>query len=78
MFRRGETARERVLLRIVERQERQIADLIDRLMYVNGTQWMPPPPDPDADRRADERQRRLDEQLADRLTWTASPEQEPI
>jgi hypothetical protein len=45
MFRRAETAKERMLMRIVERQERQIRDLIDRLMYVRGSPWVPPPAD---------------------------------
>jgi hypothetical protein len=43
MFGRSESARERVLLRLIEQQQRTIESLADRLMYLTGRTWMPPP-----------------------------------
>ena len=43
MFGRGETARERTLLRLIEQQQRTIENLADRLMYLSGQTWTPPP-----------------------------------
>lgn len=44
MFRRPESLRERTLLRIIERQERTIEELTDRLMYMAGRPWGLPAP----------------------------------
>jgi len=33
----------RVLLRLVEQQQRTINDMADRLMHMAGQTWMPPP-----------------------------------
>jgi hypothetical protein len=44
VFGRGESARERALLRLIEQQQRTISDLVDRLMHMSGQTWMPPPP----------------------------------
>lgn len=38
MFRR-ESARERALLRLIDRQQQQIDQLLDRVMYLSGRQW---------------------------------------
>lgn len=71
MFFRRESSRERMLLRLVESQQRTIDNLLDRLMLMSGTPWMPPPeapaaPDP----------RKLPDELEE--SWTAAPEQEPV
>jgi hypothetical protein len=43
VFGRSETARERTLLRLIEQQQRVIADMADRLMHMSGQTWTPPP-----------------------------------
>jgi len=43
VFGRHESARERTLLRLIEQQQRTIDNLADRLMYLSGSTWMPPP-----------------------------------
>jgi hypothetical protein len=43
MFGRSESEQIRVLLRLIERQQRTIDNLTDRLMYLAGQTWMPPP-----------------------------------
>lgn len=58
--------RERTLLRLIEQQQQQIRDLQDRLMYLAGRAWAPPP---------GELTRVEDPPPVD---WTATPEQEPV
>jgi hypothetical protein len=43
MFGRTESARERTLLRLIEQQQKTIENLADRLMYLSGQTWTPPP-----------------------------------
>jgi hypothetical protein len=43
VFGRSESARERTLLRLIEQQQRTIENLADRLMYLSGQTWTPPP-----------------------------------
>ena len=43
MFGRSESEQVRVLLRLIEQQQRTIDNLTDRLMYLVGQTWMPPP-----------------------------------
>jgi hypothetical protein len=43
MFRRSESAQVRTLLRLIEQQQRIIENLADRLMYLSGSTWTPPP-----------------------------------
>lgn len=63
---RGETARERELLRLIRQQQDTINDFANRLMYVTGNAWtLPPRPAPEPLEREER-------------TWTATPEQEPV
>jgi hypothetical protein len=66
MFRRPESLRERTLLKIIERQERTITDLIDRNMYLAGRPWEQAP--------AEHRHVAEDTEPP---TWAAAPEQDP-
>jgi len=45
MFGRSESEQVRTLLRLIERQQQTIDNLSDRLMYLVGQTWMPPPVD---------------------------------
>lgn len=66
MFRRPESLRERTLLKIIERQERTITELIDRNMYLAGRPWEQAPAEV-----------RTILEDPEPVTWSASPEQEP-
>jgi hypothetical protein len=66
MLRRRESERERVLLRLLEQKERQIDDLLNRLMWATGQTWtLPPHPENVTPPREPEPR-----------DWTAHPEQE--
>jgi hypothetical protein len=39
MFRRPESLRERTLLRIIDRQQRQIEELTEQVMFLAGRPW---------------------------------------
>lgn len=54
IFHRTESARERTLLRLIEQQQRMIENLADRLMYLSGATWTPPPLQPDDGREEDQ------------------------
>lgn len=43
MFGRSEPEQVRTLLRLIEKQQQTIDNLADRLMYLVGQTWMPPP-----------------------------------
>ena len=47
MFKRSETATVRTLLRLVESQQRMIAELVSQVMHLTGRTWMPPPLQPE-------------------------------
>jgi hypothetical protein len=66
LFRRSETARERVLLRIIEKQQDQITDLTDRVMFLSQRPWALPPADT------------FHSAEFERPDWTYAPEQEPL
>lgn len=66
MFRRPESLRERTLLRIIERQERTIAELTDRVMHLAGRPWEQAPAE-----------RHDAAEDFEPLTWAAAPEQDP-
>jgi hypothetical protein len=68
MFHRRESERERTLLRLIESQQRQIDELLNRIAWSAGTPWTPPPPT--------ESQFELEE--PEPVTWTATPEEEPV
>ena len=40
---RTETARERVLLRMIEQLQRQNMELVNQVLYLSGRTWTPPP-----------------------------------
>jgi hypothetical protein len=67
MFRRPESLRERTLLKIIERQERTITDLIDRNMYLAGRPWEQAP--------VEHRTTAVDDEF-ESPTWSAAPEQD--
>lgn len=51
---RTESQRERVLLRLIEQQQRTIDNLTDRLMFLSGSTWTPPPLQPEAENQLEE------------------------
>jgi hypothetical protein len=66
MFRRPESLRERTLLRIIDRQQRQIEELTEQVMFLAGRPW-----------RADSADR--DEAaLTVPREWTANAGQDPV
>ena len=68
MFGRSESEQIRALLRVIESQQRTIAEQNDRLMYLTGNAWtLPNLPE-------------NTQPVADYVpqTWTPNPEQEPV
>lgn len=47
MFGRSESATVRTLLRLIEQQQKTIDNMADRLMYLSGQTWTPPPLQPE-------------------------------
>jgi hypothetical protein len=46
VFGQSESAQVRTLLRLIEKQQETINNMADRLMYLVGQTWMPPPLQP--------------------------------